>query len=184
MKTLGWVDYLVIAIMLCISAGIGVYYRFSGGRQKTMEVIIITRFFFFLDKGSWTFNLYFLGTIKIKFFFSYIFLLQWKVICFTGVLRCKSINEHYTCRCRLGGLFHVCCYAAWCVRWELYIWDTICCNKPIVSVGHSDCMLWIPTSILQIAGDERLRGESSEIWFWRWKFSIQCIFKKEYSFST
>ncbi|XP_018301707.1 putative sodium-dependent multivitamin transporter isoform X1 [Mycetomoellerius zeteki] len=37
MKTLGWVDYLVIAIMLCISAGIGVYYRFSGGRQKTME---------------------------------------------------------------------------------------------------------------------------------------------------
>ncbi|XP_018397564.1 PREDICTED: putative sodium-dependent multivitamin transporter [Cyphomyrmex costatus] len=36
-NTLGWVDYLVIAIMLCISAGIGVYYRFSGGRQKTME---------------------------------------------------------------------------------------------------------------------------------------------------
>ncbi|KAG5308544.1 SC5A8 protein, partial [Pseudoatta argentina] len=36
-NTLGWVDYLIIAIMLCISAGIGVYYRFSGGRQKTME---------------------------------------------------------------------------------------------------------------------------------------------------
>lgn len=38
---LGWIDYLVIAVMLCISAGIGVYYRFSGGRQKTMDVIII-----------------------------------------------------------------------------------------------------------------------------------------------
>ncbi|XP_011881261.1 PREDICTED: putative sodium-dependent multivitamin transporter isoform X2 [Vollenhovia emeryi] len=36
-NTLGLVDYLVIAVMLCISAGIGVYYRFSGGRQKTME---------------------------------------------------------------------------------------------------------------------------------------------------
>ncbi|KAL0106500.1 hypothetical protein PUN28_016304 [Cardiocondyla obscurior] len=36
-NTLGWTDYLVIAIMLCISAGIGIYYRFSGGRQKTME---------------------------------------------------------------------------------------------------------------------------------------------------
>lgn len=42
-KTLGWIDYLVIAVMLCISAGIGIYYRFSGGRQKTMEVIIIVR---------------------------------------------------------------------------------------------------------------------------------------------
>lgn len=38
MHTLGWADYLVITIMLCISVGIGIYYRFSGGRQKTMEV--------------------------------------------------------------------------------------------------------------------------------------------------
>lgn len=37
---LGWIDYIVIAVMLCISAGIGIYYRFSGGRQKTMEVIL------------------------------------------------------------------------------------------------------------------------------------------------
>lgn len=43
MKILGWIDYLVIAMMLCISVGIGIYYRFSGGRQKTMEVIIIVR---------------------------------------------------------------------------------------------------------------------------------------------
>lgn len=35
---LGWADYLVIASMLCISVGIGIYYRFTGGRQKTMEV--------------------------------------------------------------------------------------------------------------------------------------------------
>ncbi|XP_011686236.1 PREDICTED: putative sodium-dependent multivitamin transporter [Wasmannia auropunctata] len=38
---LGWIDYLVIAVMLCISAGIGIYYRFSGGRQKTMEEYFI-----------------------------------------------------------------------------------------------------------------------------------------------
>lgn len=36
--TLQWEDYLVIAATLCISLGIGIYYRFSGGRQKTMEV--------------------------------------------------------------------------------------------------------------------------------------------------
>ncbi|XP_011686242.1 PREDICTED: putative sodium-dependent multivitamin transporter isoform X2 [Wasmannia auropunctata] len=36
-NTLGWIDYLVIAVVLCISIGIGIYYRFSGGRQKTME---------------------------------------------------------------------------------------------------------------------------------------------------
>lgn len=40
-KTLGWADYLVTAIMLCISIGIGIYYRFSGGRQKTMEEYFI-----------------------------------------------------------------------------------------------------------------------------------------------
>lgn len=38
MRILGWADYLVIAITLLISVGIGIYYRFSGGRQKTMEV--------------------------------------------------------------------------------------------------------------------------------------------------
>ncbi|KAI4497491.1 hypothetical protein M0802_007502 [Mischocyttarus mexicanus] len=36
-ETLGWVDYMVIFLMLCISIGIGIYYRFSGGRQKTVE---------------------------------------------------------------------------------------------------------------------------------------------------
>ncbi|XP_011171988.2 putative sodium-dependent multivitamin transporter [Solenopsis invicta] len=41
MNTLGWIDYLVIAVMLCISAGIGIYYRFSGGRQKTTEEYFI-----------------------------------------------------------------------------------------------------------------------------------------------
>ncbi|KMQ89707.1 sodium-dependent multivitamin transporter, partial [Lasius niger] len=40
-RTLGWADYLVTAIMLCISIGIGIYYRFSGGRQKTMEEYFI-----------------------------------------------------------------------------------------------------------------------------------------------
>ena len=35
-------DYVVLAAMLVISAGIGVYYRFTGGRQKTTQVIIHT----------------------------------------------------------------------------------------------------------------------------------------------
>ncbi|XP_011699610.1 PREDICTED: putative sodium-dependent multivitamin transporter [Wasmannia auropunctata] len=39
--TLGWIDYLVIAVTLCISAGIGIYYRFSGGRQKTIQEYFI-----------------------------------------------------------------------------------------------------------------------------------------------
>ncbi|CAK9818230.1 Putative sodium-dependent multivitamin transporter [Anthophora plagiata] len=39
--TLQWEDYLVIAATLCISIGIGIYYRFSGGRQKTMEEYFI-----------------------------------------------------------------------------------------------------------------------------------------------
>lgn len=41
MNTLGWVDYLVVALMLCINVGIAIYFRFSGKRQKTVEVIII-----------------------------------------------------------------------------------------------------------------------------------------------
>lgn len=39
--TLQWEDYLVIAVTLCISMGIGIYYRFSGGRQKTIEVYLL-----------------------------------------------------------------------------------------------------------------------------------------------
>jgi len=31
-------DYVVLGVMLAVSAGIGVYYRFTGGRQKTTQV--------------------------------------------------------------------------------------------------------------------------------------------------
>lgn len=37
-------DYVVLIIMLIISAGIGLYYRFTGGKQKTTNVN-----FFFLN---------------------------------------------------------------------------------------------------------------------------------------
>ncbi|XP_076388479.1 putative sodium-dependent multivitamin transporter isoform X1 [Megachile rotundata] len=36
-STLQWPDYLVIGVMLSISSGIGIYYRFTGGRQRTAE---------------------------------------------------------------------------------------------------------------------------------------------------
>lgn len=35
---LGIVDYIVFGIMLIISASIGIYYRFTGGKQKTTQV--------------------------------------------------------------------------------------------------------------------------------------------------
>jgi len=35
---LGIVDYIVFGIMLGISASIGIYYRFTGGKQKTTQV--------------------------------------------------------------------------------------------------------------------------------------------------
>lgn len=31
-------DYVVLTIVLLISSAIGVYYRFTGGKQKTMKV--------------------------------------------------------------------------------------------------------------------------------------------------
>ncbi|XP_066587706.1 putative sodium-dependent multivitamin transporter [Prorops nasuta] len=36
-QTLQWPDYLVIGVVLAISGLIGLYYRFTGGRQKTVE---------------------------------------------------------------------------------------------------------------------------------------------------
>jgi hypothetical protein len=36
--TFGAWDYVVLGVMLVISAGIGVYYRFTGGKQKTTQV--------------------------------------------------------------------------------------------------------------------------------------------------
>lgn len=34
-------DYAVIAVMLIISSGIGVYYWFTGGKQKSTEVSLL-----------------------------------------------------------------------------------------------------------------------------------------------
>ena len=41
-RGLGVVDYVVLSALLLISASIGVYYRFSGGRQKTTQVNLNT----------------------------------------------------------------------------------------------------------------------------------------------
>ncbi|XP_054711313.1 putative sodium-dependent multivitamin transporter [Uloborus diversus] len=38
---LGEIDYIVIAVMLLISSGIGVYFRFSGGKQKTTQEFLM-----------------------------------------------------------------------------------------------------------------------------------------------
>lgn len=100
--------------------------------------------------------------LKIKLFsstfFSYII-----VTCFTGILHCKSINGNCTCCRCFGGILHVGYHVAWRIRWELHIWDAICCNKHIVFNRHSTCVLRILTSVLQITGDQRLRGKSCEI---------------------
>ena len=37
----GIVDYLVLGLTLCISSGIGIYYRFTGGKQKTAEEYLL-----------------------------------------------------------------------------------------------------------------------------------------------
>ena len=37
----GMWDYIVLAITLLVSSGIGVYYRFTGGRQKTAKEYLL-----------------------------------------------------------------------------------------------------------------------------------------------
>ena len=39
--TLGWLDYVVLAVFLAISLGIGIYHALSGGRQRTTEEFIL-----------------------------------------------------------------------------------------------------------------------------------------------
>ena len=36
-EVLGVTDYVVLAIMLVVSSLIGIYYRFTGGKQKTRQ---------------------------------------------------------------------------------------------------------------------------------------------------
>lgn len=38
MSTLSGWDYGVVIVMMAVSAGIGIYYRFTGGKQKTTRV--------------------------------------------------------------------------------------------------------------------------------------------------
>lgn len=37
-------DYVVLVIVLLISSAIGIYYRFTGGKQKTMKVTFLLIF--------------------------------------------------------------------------------------------------------------------------------------------
>ena len=39
---LGALDYVVIASLLLFSSGVGLYYRFTGGKQTTLKVFIIS----------------------------------------------------------------------------------------------------------------------------------------------
>ena len=39
--SLSWADYLVVAVCLTISAGIGVWFRFAGGRQSSTEEFLM-----------------------------------------------------------------------------------------------------------------------------------------------
>lgn len=41
MATFSVWDYLILIVMLTISASIGLYYRFTGGKQKTTQVVYI-----------------------------------------------------------------------------------------------------------------------------------------------
>jgi sodium-coupled monocarboxylate transporter 8/12 len=43
-------DYVVLVLVLLISSSIGVYYRFTGGKQKTMQVCYL----FLFDWYNWT----------------------------------------------------------------------------------------------------------------------------------
>ena len=37
----GILDYLVLGFTLLVSSGIGIYYRFTGGKQKTAEEYLL-----------------------------------------------------------------------------------------------------------------------------------------------
>lgn len=83
------------------------------------------------------------------------------IIC-AGILHRESINERYTSRHSFDGVFHVRHHVARRVRRKLHVRDAICRNKRVVSVGHADRMLWISTSILQVASDQCLRGKQHD----------------------
>ncbi len=42
MYTFGVVDYVILALCLTISTFIGIYYKFSGGKQKSTKVSVLT----------------------------------------------------------------------------------------------------------------------------------------------
>lgn len=45
-----FLDYVVLTVMLLISAGIGIYFRFTGGKQKTTQVLtyLVNELLFYL----------------------------------------------------------------------------------------------------------------------------------------
>ena len=41
METLHWVDYVVFVVFMGVSLGIGVFYAFSGGRQRSPDEFLV-----------------------------------------------------------------------------------------------------------------------------------------------
>lgn len=88
MATFSLWDWIVLIVMLFISAGIGIYYRFTGGKQKTTKVAIRCSFMiqsYLFRRTYLTMRLSFpyrnIFWLMVMFLYSQYLLVWWPVLC-------------------------------------------------------------------------------------------------------
>lgn len=100
----GVVDYVVFLTMLLISASIGVYVRFSGGRQKTAEVSV--------DDANHGF--------------------AWTLFSAAGIPLGRQEHANPPRGFQLNGNFYQLDYDSWSVKRDLSVWNAIRSDKCVV----------------------------------------------------
>lgn len=96
------VDYIILSTLLLISASIGVYYRFSGGKQRTTKVGQCIQHIIFMQPKSYSIS---------------------------GVSASRQKHVFYSCCIFFDGQFHVIYYPTWSFIRKLCIWNSVCCDQ-------------------------------------------------------
>lgn len=140
------VDYVIFVLLLVASAGIGLFYAFSGGRQRTTQVAktkICSLFMLWLylcfhsvrSAGSWT-----------------------DILFLPGVSDGWPLHELLACVPVPFGHFPVSCGHPGCSVWGVHLWHPVLVLGLLLLLGPAHTSSCFHTSLLQTAAVQCLWG--------------------------
>lgn len=136
---LDYLDYIILSILLLISASIGVYYRFSGGRQQTTKVCFH--------------NYYSLRDISV--------LPLTRIV--LGVPAGWQKYVIHPSSILFDGKFHVINHPTWSLIRKLLSRHPVCSDQPGLHYRNTSSSLLLSTSILQPSKCQCVQGDIEHV---------------------